>query len=465
MSYMQILQSAKEKALAGDLEGAKALREQAIEVKAIEALTVTDDPATKRLPFPDASQPTATETMNDAAVKMITAAHIRKYGTIEEGVDQVAKELYGVSNYAMLHARKMADLDFYCKSGITRDSRLAKQVLFSPEQLYTAVLAGVPVGDGQYTFKATMVEAQDTLLGYMVPETLNQDTVQRMQGLTVVRNLARKYTTGGDSLSFLVRTGGNSQYIGNTRSKQTSESPVSTYSTNATFGKLIIPVHVNLFKVPVSKSGLEDSQLDVFSQVLKPEIDAEAVITEDRQFLLGSGSNEPSGILIDNATGGPSNPDVVTQNSGQAADVSFDGVVRMPFKLSGQYRQRKSSSVAYAFNAATAGVLASLKNSTGDYLWTEMYGNNAQGNADTLRGWNVRESEALPSIAANTFPIIFGDWSGYRIVDRVGMSIQRYDDATTAETDSVVFFVRRRYGGQLAEGYKFVVQKCVTSLN
>jgi HK97 family phage major capsid protein len=380
-------------------------------------------------------------------------------------VEQVAKELYGSDNYPMLHARKMADLNFYCKTGIERDHRLAKQVLLSPDQLYMAVANGVAVSDGQYTIKATMVEAQDTLLGYMVPETLNQEMVQRLPGLTVVRGLARKFTTGGDSLSFLVRTGGNSRFIGNTRSKQTSESPVSTYNTNATFGKLIIPVHVNLYKVPVSKSGLEDVQFDVMNQVLMPEIQSEAAITEDQQFLLGSGSNEPLGILVDNTTGGPTNADTLTQNSGQAADVSFDGIVRMPWKLSGQYRQKRSPSVAYAFNAATGGVLASLKNSTGDYLWTEMYGNNAQGNADTLRGWQVRESEALPSIAANTFPVIFGDWSGYRIVDRVGMAIQRYDDSNTAETDSVVFFVRRRYGGQVAEGYKFVVLKCAASLN
>jgi HK97 family phage major capsid protein len=461
---MNILQQAKEKALAGDLDGARALREQATEVKAIEALTVVD-PTAGRLPIPDASQPTSDESMSAGATKMIGAAYVKRFGSIDAGVDQVAKELYGSDNYPMLHARKMADLNFYCKSGVIRDHGLSKQVLLSPEQLFMAVANGVPVADGQYTIKATMVEAQDTLLGYMVPETLNQEMVQRLPGLTVVRGLARKFTTGGDSLSFLVRTGGNSRYIGNTRSKQTSESPVSTYNTNATFGKLIIPVHVNLYKVPVSKSGLEDSQFDVMNQVLMPEIQTEAAITEDQQFLLGTGSNEPQGILIDNTTGGPSNADILTQNTGQAADVSFDAVVKAPWKLAGQYRNKRSASVAFAFNAATGGVLASLKNSTGDYLWTEMYGNNAQGNADTLRGWNVRESEALPSIAANTFPILFGDWSGYRIVDRVGMAIQRYDDSNTAETDSVVFFVRRRYGGQVAEGYKFVAIKCATPIN
>lgn len=456
-----LIAEARELILAGNLEAAEAKKNQAGALKALDDLEPTVNPA-DRLPFAAGEPAAPTST---GATKMIEAAYIKRFGSIDAGVDQVCKELYGQSSYPMLHAQKMADLNFYCKSGIIRNHSLARQVLLSPEQIYLAVAGGVPVADGDLTIKATMVEAQDTLLGYMVPETLNQEMVQRLPGLTVVRGLARKFTTGGDSLSFLVRTGGNSRYIGTTRSKQTSESPTSTYSTNATFGKLIIPVHVNLYKVPVSKSGLEDSQFDVMNQVLMPEIQTEAAITEDQQFLLGSGSNEPLGILVDNTTGGPTNTDIVTQKTGQAADISFDAFVKAPWKLSGQYRQRKSPSVAYAFNAATGGVLASAKNSTGDYLWTEMYGNNAQGGAETIRGWNYRESEALPSIAANTYPVIFGDWSGYRIVDRVGMAIQRYDDSNTAETDSVVFFVRRRYGGQPAEGYKFVVIQCATPIN
>lgn len=464
MSYQALLAQAKDKALAGDIDGARALRLQAEEVKAIDAMIPTVD-TNQRLPFPDATVTPPSEALANGATKMIEAAYIKRFGDVDAGVNQVVKELYGQASYPMLYAQKMADLNFYCKTGITRNHALSRQVLLSPEQLYMAVVNGVPVADGQYTIKATMVEAQDTLLGYMVPETLNQDMVQRLPGLTVVRGLARKYTTSGDSLSFLVRTGGGTRYIGNTRSRQTSESPVSVYSTNATFGKLIIPVHVNLYKVPVSKSGLEDVQFDVMNQVLMPEIQTEAAITEDQQFLLGSGSNEPLGILVDNTTGGPTNADIVTQNTGQAADVSFDAVVKAPWKLMGQYRAKRSPSVAYAFNAATGSVLASLKDGDGNYLWTEMRGNNAQGNAETLRGWQFRESEALPSIAANTFPIIFGDWSGYRIVDRVGMAIQRYDDSATAENDSVVFFVRRRYGGQCAEGYKFVAIKCAAPIN
>lgn len=461
-TWQQLVTQAREKILAGDLEGGRMLKDQAEAIKSLDAMTPSDTPA--RLPFGTSAPATEEPATESVAVKAIEAAHVRKYGTLDRGMDQIYRELYGTPNYAYLMAQKMADINRYCKSGIA-DPKLMRQVLLSQEQIASAFYGGVPVGDGTYTIKATMVEAQDTLLGYLVPEELNMQMIQRLPGLTVVRGLARKFTTSRDSLSFIVRNGGNKRFVGNMRSKQTSESPTSTYNTNALFGKLIIPVHVNLFKVPVSKSGLEDSAMDVMTEVIMPEASTEGALTEDAQFLTGTGADEPQGILKDVTTGGPWNTDVVTQRTGQAADVAMDAVVKAPWKLAGQYRAKRNPSTAFAFTSATGAVLASLKDSTGAYLWTEAHGDNAQGNPDTLRGWQYRESEALPEIAANTYPIIFGDWSGYRIVDRVGMSIQRYDDSNTAESDSVVFFVRRRYGGQTAEGYRFVAVQCATPIN
>jgi HK97 family phage major capsid protein len=134
----------------------------------------------------------------------------------------------------------------------------------------------------------------------------------------------------------------------------------------------------------------------------------------------------------------------------------------MPWSIAGQYRAKRNASTAWAFTSATGALLSQLKDGQGRYLWAEMTGNNAVGNPDTLRGWAYAETESMYEVAANAYPIIFGDFDGYRIVDRVGMSVQRYEDSATAATDSVVFFCRRRYGGQLAEGYRFVAMKIST---
>lgn len=464
MGWTQTLDAANAAIKAGNLDEADKLlntaeREKRAERMAAEAQQ--EEIKSARLDFGVTEEKSFDTSSTASAVK---AAYVKKYGDIDAGAAQIFKELYGTDNYPMLLTMKMADLNRYCKTGIA-DPKLSRMVLLSPDQVYAAVLGGVNVAGDNYSIKATLVEAQDTLLGYMVPETLNMDMIQRLPGLTVVRSLARKFDTGGDQLSFLVRRGGAKRYIGQMRSKQTSESPsAGTYDTNPIFGKISIPVHVNLSKVPVSKSGLEDSKLDVMNQLLMPEFSTEAALKEDEQFLVGSGAGEPQGILNGTAANGaPWNADVVTRASGAAAAILFDALVKAPWDIAGQYRNKRNPSTAWAFTSATGAIISALQDNTGAYLWTEAHGANAQGNPDTLRGWQYKESEALPEIAANTYPIIFGDFSAYRIVDRVGMSIQRYDDSATADTDSVVFFCRRRYGGQLAEGYKLVVIKVATS--
>jgi HK97 family phage major capsid protein len=66
----------------------------------------------------------------------------------------------------------------------------------------------------------------------------------------------------------------------------------------------------------------------------------------------------------------------------------------------------------------------------------------------------------MGSEGAGYYPVIFGDLKGYRIVDRVGMSIERYLDSTTAATDTVKYFMRWRGGGKPTDGWRFVVNKC-----
>lgn len=455
----EYIQKARDAIIAGNMDEAETLTKQAQAMKALVDIEPKVNPA-DRLDFGAPEKEKDAEPVEAGAIK---AAYVMKFGKdIDSDIAQIYKELYGTSNYPVLRAMKMADVNRYLRTNRC-DPRLEKQVLLAPEQIMAAIVSGVPVSSGTYSIKATQIEAQDTLGGVLVPEEINQEWIQRAPGLTVVRARARKFNTSRDALSFIVRTGGNKKYIGAIRSKQTSESPsAGTYNTNATFGKLAIPVHVNLSKVFVSKSMLEDGGVDMLKDVLMPEYTTEAALTEDRQFLTGTGADEPQGILKDTTTGGPWNTDVATQTTGNAAALTFDAIVNGPFALPGQYRQRKSESVAFAFTSTTAGLIAQLKDGAGRYLWAEMYGNNAVGNPDTLRGWAYAETEQLPEVAANTWPIVFGDWQGYRVVDRIGMSVQRYDDSALADTDSVAFYVRRRYGGQTAEGYRFVAFKVST---
>lgn len=458
MSDVQTLvQQARALILAGDLEEGEKKTAQAKALKALET-----EVQANRLDFgaPGTETP-AVKTAEDTAIH---AAYVKRYGDMDSGTTQIMKELYRTDDYPRLLREKYRVVNHYCKTNQIVDSHLASMVLLTPAQIMSAIYGGVPVADGQHSIKATMIEAQDSLGGVLVPEEINNDIVQRLPGLTVVRARARKFNTSRDALSFLVRTGGNKRYIGNIRSKQTSESPsAGSFNTNATWGKISIPVHVNLIKVPVSKSLLEDSSLNILSEVLAPEFASEGAIIEDEQFLVGTGANEPKGLMVGTAANAAlGNDGIATRVTGNASALAFTAFTKGPYDIAGQYRAKRNPATCWVFNSATAGLIADLQDNNGAYLWTEMYGNNAVGAPDTLRGWAVVESEALANVAANTFPAFFGDWTGYRIIDRIGMSVQRYDDSALADTDSVAFYCRRRYGGQCAEGYKFVVVKVST---
>ena len=66
---------------------------------------------------------------------------------------------------------------------------------------------------------------------------------------------------------------------------------------------------------------------------------------------------------------------------------------------------------------------------------------------ETFMGYPIVEAEDMPSVAANAFPVAFGDFrEGYLIADRVGMRMTR-DDITVP--GFVQFYIRKRVGGRI----------------
>src|ERR1700730_18307785 len=96
-------------------------------------------------------------------------------------------------------------------------------------------------------------------------------------------------------------------------------------------------------------------------------------------------------------------------------------------------------------NSNTLGQVRKLKDSQNRYLLSLAGLENSP--ATTILGRPVIEMPDLPDPAANTFPIVFGDFSqGYRILDRISLSILRdpYSQATNGFTR---FHGRRRVAG------------------
>jgi HK97 family phage major capsid protein len=106
-------------------------------------------------------------------------------------------------------------------------------------------------------------------------------------------------------------------------------------------------------------------------------------------------------------------------------------------------------------NSATAGTVRKFKDSEGRFLWADSL---AAGQPPLLLGYEVVIAEDMPDIAANSFPIAFGDFGrGYLIADRTGLRIIR-DEVT--KPGWVRYLIGKRVGGAIADSNAIKLIKC-----
>lgn len=383
------------------------------------------------------------------AAKAVTTL---RYGTIDAGVKSIINSLYGDAYFNDRMKQRKAFVAYMTGRDHMIDSEgwaLLRKAIPTPEFIKSAIEKGLDANE----IKSTMVEAVDTLGGYTVPVDLQQDIISRMAGFTVMRGRARIRPTTRDRVQVVKRTGGDDQYIGNVRMVWADETPASasTTETNATFSLEDIPVHTLMGVVPVSKNLIEDSFAGIEAG-LTEELATARAIAEDNAFLVGNGVGKPQGVLP--GSGAPITG-VTVVNSGSAAALTFDGLIALLFGIASQYKQMPG--MGWIAKRATYQAIAQLKDGDGAYLWTEMRGNNAVANPTTLRGFPIFEQEAMPAIAANAYPIIFGNLGGYDIVDRLGMTVQRYD--VQPGTNVLSFEAKFRVGGQVTRPWMLAAQK------
>jgi HK97 family phage major capsid protein len=443
-------ESAALKGVIGEIRAIQSDIVTAQELEAIKSWSVQTNPTSPPIKLSGgsvASLMSGEETASDAAVKMW---YQKKFGEVPAAATQIAKELYGVDNYEKLAIAKFTDFRRFLQYGdMATTPELKRMLVLSPTQILDAAAGGASIK----AIKATMIEANDELGGYIAPEEFRSKLIERLPGLTVVRPMANVITTGRDRIAMPKITGGNARYPGAVRVTWVDEVPTGTEAaTNATFGQVGLPVYTAMAHTQLSKNLIEDSMFDL-AGYLSEQYAIGFAIDEDEQFLVGNGIGRPTGILIG---GSVPDPDSTTVSSGSATALLADGIIKIPYGLAAQYRQAGAS---FVLNKATLQAVRLLKDSTNRYLFTQNENNTAESILKEISGFSVKESEAMPDVAGNTFPIIFGDFKGYTIADRVGLGIERYDDSTTAKQNSVVYVARRRLGAIVTEGWRFVVQK------
>ena len=178
-----------------------------------------------------------------------------------------------------------------------------------------------------------------------------------------------------------------------------------------------------------------------------PEVETEvrAALVEDYAkkesvaFVKGNGVTQPEGIMT--------NTKIEVTKNGHDANLSADALITLLYAMPATYR----GAGAWAMNGTTLGTLRKLKDGQGNFLWQPSY---QAGQPETILGRPVIEVLDMPDIAAGAFPILYGDFSGYRIVDRQGLTML-VDPYTRATHKQTRFHSTRRLGARVLMPAKF----------
>ena len=161
-------------------------------------------------------------------------------------------------------------------------------------------------------------------------------------------------------------------------------------------------------------------------------------------IISGNGTNKPNGFLNvapeAAADGSRTQGALKFITSGSAAAFSdSDRLIETEYDLQAKHR----TNARWVMNSSTVGQVRMMKDSAGRYLWNESL---VPGQPPSLLGYPVLTCEGMPDVAADDFPISFGDFAAaYVLADRGGLRTTVDDNIT--QPGRVRWYVRKRVGG------------------
>lgn len=273
----------------------------------------------------------------------------------------------------------------------------------------------------------------------LVPEALETELRRDIPALTIIRGIASVRTISRDrvrrrSLDEVTVGWGKLETAAQTLTDSMPSTPTEEYT--------YVEDLYGLAKIGEDELDDSDVDLEAFVRDSFARALAEA---EDTGFTVGTGhaNDQPVGFMT---TGG--GVDDVT--AGQVAAVTIDDFKALIYAVPAQARRNGR----FVLASTTELALSLLKDSNDQYLWQP---SNQAGRPNTFIGYALENQEdvaAIPDSGTAASVAAFGDLNqGYRIYDRLGMSLKRLEELY-AEDGMVGFKVRRRVGGDVVNpGY------------
>jgi HK97 family phage major capsid protein len=272
--------------------------------------------------------------------------------------------------------------------------------------------------------------------GYLVPEELEARVNRGVRNVSPIRAIAgiRRVSGSVYKKPFAI-TGAGAGWIAETAARPETAAP--------TLAELAFPT-MELYAMPAATSALlDDSAVDI-DEWIAEEVRDSFASQEGTAFVTGNGTARPKGFLdytkVANASWSWGNIGFITTGTAGAfpASNAGDKLIDLVYTVKSGYRNNGT----FVFNRATQAVIRKMKDADGSYLWQPA---DKAGEASTLMGFPVAESEDMPNIATDSYSVAFGDFRrGYLIVDRAGIRVLR--DPYSSKP-YVLFYTTKRVGG------------------
>lgn len=294
-----------------------------------------------------------------------------------------------------------------------------------------------------------LVVADDTAGGYLAPSSFSNELVKAVVEMSPFRSVARVMNIGSRSIRIPKRTGTFSAVW-------TGESSTRSETEGLTFGQTEIIAPELYALVDLSNQLIEDSEVNIQSE-LSSEFAGQFAVAEGAAFINGNAAERPQGIMDSSVSGFAEVASGAANALAHATEAEADGFIDAFHALKTAYAQNGT----WLLNRTTLAEVRKLKDSQNQYIWQPGL---ADLRPNTILGAPYVEMPDMPDVAANAYPVAFGDWRrAYRIVDRISMSVLR-DPYTQQTSGNVRFHARRRVGGAVVLGEAFVKLKIATTV-
>lgn len=304
--------------------------------------------------------------------------------------------------------------------------------------------------------QAALSTGSDPDGGYSVPIEVDSNVLELERNDVAMRRLANVISLGTPNYTKLVNKGGaGSGWVGETDAR-----PETTTASLAA----LTPYWGEVYANPAATQQMLDDSMFNVEQWLASEVSTAFAEAENTKFLTGDGILCPKGILsytmattadATRAFGSVQYVKTAEAAAFKAASATVspaDCLIDMQQALKVAFR----GNAKWLMNSATVGIVRKFKNAVqGDLIWQPGI---QAGQPSTLLGKPIEEDEAVPSIGANAFPVLYGDFKrGYTICDRIGTRVLR-DPYTNKPY--VMFYTTKRVGGFMTDSNAIKVLKC-----